>query len=94
MSDARSPRIDPERAKRGPTRADLEAMPATTAADWADATIILPVDRDIFEEAAAKQHARAKAARGAGALVRRQKLKSGKRPRRTPARRSSAKGGK
>jgi len=33
-------------------------MPPTTAADWADAAAILPVDRDIFEEAAAKQRAR------------------------------------
>jgi hypothetical protein len=58
VSDDRPPRIDFDRAKRGPTAADLEAMPATTAADWADATVILPVDRDIFEEAAAKQRAR------------------------------------
>ena len=58
MTDNRPPRIDPERAKRGPTAADLEAMPATTVADWADAIVILPVDRDIFEQAAAKQRAR------------------------------------
>ncbi|MBI3514749.1 MAG: hypothetical protein HY060_11910 [Proteobacteria bacterium] len=59
MSDTRSPRIDLERAKHGPTAEDLKAMPATMAADWADATVILPVDRDIFEEAAAKQRVRA-----------------------------------
>jgi len=59
MNDSRPPRIDPERAKRGPTAEDLEAMPATTVADWADAAVILPVDRDIFKEAAAKQRARA-----------------------------------
>jgi hypothetical protein len=34
-------------------------MPATTVADWADATVMLPVDPDIFEEASAKQRARA-----------------------------------
>lgn len=59
MSDTRTPRVDPERAKRGPTEEDLEAMPATTEADWADAAVVLPVDRDIFQEAAAKQRARA-----------------------------------
>ena len=59
MTDNRAPRIDLERAKRGPTADDLRAMPATTAADWADATMILPVDADIFEEASAKQRARA-----------------------------------
>ena len=57
-----NPRIDLERAKKGPTAADLQAMPATEAADWADATAILPVDRDIFDEAAAKQQARTEAA--------------------------------
>jgi hypothetical protein len=67
MSDTRSPRIDLERAKYGPTAEDLRAMPATTAADWADATVILPVDQDIFEEAAAKQRMRAaRAARKPG----------------------------
>ncbi len=33
-------------------------MPATTAADRADAVEMLPVDRDIFEDAATKQRAR------------------------------------
>ncbi|MBI1776038.1 MAG: hypothetical protein HYR63_11885 [Proteobacteria bacterium] len=59
MSDTRPPRIDLERAKRGPTAEDLAAIPATTAADWVDAAVVLPVDRDIFEEAGAKQRARA-----------------------------------
>jgi hypothetical protein len=59
MSDTRSTRIDLERAKSGPTAEDLATMPATTAADWADAIVMLPVDRDIFEEAAAKQRVRA-----------------------------------
>jgi hypothetical protein len=58
MSGTR-PRINLERAKLGPTAEDLVAMPATTAADWAHATVILPVDRDIFEEAAVKQSLRA-----------------------------------
>ena len=62
MADNRAPRIDLERARRGPTPEDLRAMPATTAADWADATVILPVDPDIFEEASAKQRARAASA--------------------------------
>jgi hypothetical protein len=58
MTHSKQPRINLERAGRGPTAEDLAAMPPTTAADWADAAAILPVDRDIFEEAAAKQRAR------------------------------------
>ena len=67
MRDTRPPRIDLERAKRGPTAEDLEAMPPTTAADWADAWESFPVDQDIFDEAVRKQQERnAEKARQAG----------------------------
>jgi hypothetical protein len=77
MSDTRRPRIDLERAKRGPTTEDLAAMPATTRADWADAVMILPVDRDIFEEAAAKQRLRAKPKAAQTAAVRKKRRSAG-----------------
>ena len=41
MDDTRTPRINLEQAKHGPTAAELEATPATAAADWADAVEML-----------------------------------------------------
>jgi hypothetical protein len=54
---------------------DWKNAPKTTAADWETAEILLPVDRDIFEEAAKKQLRRVRAS---GALAGRVLHKSGK----------------
>src|SRR5277367_4425285 len=45
---------------------DWETAPKTTAADWENAEVLLPVDRDIFEEAEKKQLRRIRAS---GALA-------------------------
>ncbi len=44
-------RTDIEALKRrgGPTKEDLEAMPATTAEDWKDAEWMSPIPPDILE---------------------------------------------
>ena len=48
--DRRPPRVDWERMRQGPTAADLEAMPATTAEDWKDGVILSPLPKDIARE--------------------------------------------
>jgi hypothetical protein len=50
---------------------DWENAPRTTAADWQNAEVLLPVDRDIFEAAAKKQLRRVKASEAlAGRVLR------------------------
>jgi hypothetical protein len=45
--DTQPPRLNWDLLKQGPTAADLEEIPATTAADWQDAVIIEPLPDDI-----------------------------------------------
>jgi hypothetical protein len=42
--DRRPPRVDRERLMKGPTAADLRELPATTAADWQKAELLIPID--------------------------------------------------
>ncbi len=53
-TDRRTPRVDWEKLKQGPTPADLAAIPATTADDWQDAEIISPLPKDIAHELASR----------------------------------------
>jgi hypothetical protein len=41
--------IEALRRRGGPTKEDLEAMPATTEEDWKDAELISPIPPDILE---------------------------------------------
>ncbi len=56
-------RTDIEALKRrgGPTKEDLEAMPATTAEDWRDAEWFSPIPPDILEMLLERERAQKKA---------------------------------
>jgi hypothetical protein len=53
--------LDALRRRGGPTKEDLEAMPATTAAEWKDAELVSPVPADILEMLEKREQARKKA---------------------------------
>jgi len=61
--DGHPSRVDVEALKRrgGPTKEDLEAMPATTAEDWEDAEILSPIPPDILEMLLERERAQKKA---------------------------------
>ena len=48
--DKRPPRVDWERLNRGPSAADLGELPATMEADWRDAELLIPIDRETYRE--------------------------------------------
>jgi hypothetical protein len=49
-TDKHLPKVDWERVKAGPSAADLCEMPATTEADWQDAELLIPIDRETYRE--------------------------------------------
>ncbi|HYE49955.1 MAG TPA: hypothetical protein VEB20_10235 [Azospirillaceae bacterium] len=48
--DSRAPRVDWAKLRNGPSAADLEELPATTAADWDGAELLVPVDRETWRD--------------------------------------------
>jgi hypothetical protein len=48
--DDRPPRVDWERLRNGPSSADLRELPATVAADWEDAELLIPIDEETYRE--------------------------------------------
>jgi hypothetical protein len=56
--------FDPERLRRGPSEADLRELPATSAADWANAELLIPIDQETYREFESFIAARRKKAAG------------------------------
>jgi hypothetical protein len=48
--DKRPPRVDRAKLERGPREADLREIPATTAADWENAEVLIPIDEETYRE--------------------------------------------
>lgn len=44
------PRVDMSRLRQGPSAADLQDIPPTSAADWEDAELLVPVDPETWKD--------------------------------------------
>jgi hypothetical protein len=65
VSDPRPPRVDWDRLKNGPTAEALIELPPTTAKDWENAELLIPIDPETYREFRAFLARRRKKAAGA-----------------------------
>jgi hypothetical protein len=48
--DGRPQRVDWDRLNQGPSAEDLREIPATQAADWTEAELLIPIDEETYRD--------------------------------------------